>query len=214
MRRVWIGLALALMTLSGGCVPRTVLHTRPDPAALTASSAARVDQVRRVEALLDELQIMGEWYRFESNKNHDKRRWFAVWGTTSAFAAAGTVPVLLSPEVDESAKTVVVAIAASTAIAGGVLHILPFAHEYDQKQACYRDAALRGEERYAALAARCHEAIVSEDDATALGSCERALITALEELARFDEATPCTPPRPAELEQLKKRAVRPDEAPK
>ncbi len=201
-------LAAALTSLAG-CVPRVVLHTRPDAAAVAGAPAAHVDQARRVGRLLDELQMLERWYGFEAAKNHDKRHWMAVIGVSSTLAGAGLAAGSLSPDVDEGQRRAMLITAATVALASGLTQMVPLAHRYAARETCYRAAADVASRRYTELVTGCHRAMLDPGVPGALERCERDLTEALAAARTFAPSSPCEPPRPHEREALYERAIRP-----
>jgi len=195
-------LALVLVLLLSGCIPRAALHARSDGQLLAPADPERAARFERIGLLLDQLQGLGQWYRNEEQKNHTKARVMGVFSGTNALVTAGLGVSTLAVTDDPAAHRTLVAFGATTGVFSLVLGILPWAHQYGLKEQCYSRAAALSEESYGRLADGCGAGLNTDSNLQELTACEARLVEAVETFRRFPEGTPCVPPPASQLARM------------
>lgn len=203
------GIAAILLLVSvAGCVPVLALRPRWDEAVLSTLEPARADRLRRIAAQMDEMEGLAGWYRHESAKNHEKRRFAAVLGVALGTVTGGLGLLSASPQVPDQADPVLLGFGASTVVFGAMAQLIPFAHGYDLKENCYARAAAEADLAWAEISPRCEREPADFFQAD-LDACATGLADRIAALRRFPPGSPCVPPTASELTRALTRARRP-----
>lgn len=201
---------LILLSLTVGCGPfRPLLDTRGNPFD-PGDDAVRAELVDRFNGLSDRLQATAGYYDHEVVKSHTKARVMSVLVGAGATGAGASIAALARPEFPDDARPGVASLGISMAVFGGLMAILPYAHQYALKEAGYARQADLAWHLYQDSQTTCGSSALLDNHRPIadLAACVVALEEALVSVRRFPADSPCRPPLDRDLERALRRVGR------
>ena len=201
---------VGVLLLTTGCGPlRPLLDTRTNPYA-DGEDVVRAELVERHNGLADRLQATAAYYDREVSKSHVKARIMSVLVGVGASGSGATIAVLAQPELPDDARPGVASFGVSMAVFSGLMAILPWAHQYGLKEIGYSRQADRTWSLYRDIQVEGGAGVVLDPDRPVadLAACVSRLESALVEVRRLPEDSPCRPPLDGDLARVLTRARR------